>query len=111
MIRLNEKAEPLTEASWDKEKAPFLAESDAFRTLLREIKRYANRETAGRSFLIAGHRGSGKTTAVRMAVQRAQEEARKGGLKLWPMLISLHGPDILDAENADRPRPTLGSGK
>src|SRR5581483_1366680 len=80
-------------------------DSEAFRTLLREIQRYANRETAGRSFLIAGHRGSGKTTAVRFAVQAAQHEAREGRLKLWPMLIALHGPDILDAENADRPRP------
>src|SRR5262245_37662103 len=104
MIHLEESPEPLTAGSWTN--TPVLAESETFRTLLREILRYADRKTAGRSFLIAGHRGSGKTTSVRLAVQTAQREATNPTLpplKLWPVLVSLHGPDVLDAQNADRP--------
>lgn len=107
MISLKESPEPLSEASW--KQPPILARSDAYETLLREIERYANKETNGRSFLIAGHRGSGKTTMVRWAVhesqRRAMEAASGEKWKLWPMFIPLHGPDLFNAVEADKPRP------
>jgi hypothetical protein len=110
MIRLKELPDPLTDASREslaaRRSQPTLsgyAESAASRTLLREIRRYASGEASGRSFLIAGHRGAGKSTMIRIAVEQAQEAAREGQLELWPILISLHGPDILDAKNAEQP--------
>jgi hypothetical protein len=102
MIRLKEGPDPLTEASWKAK--PLLAECEAGEVLYRELLRYARRETAGRSLLIAGHRGAGKTTLVRQAVQKAQQAAARGEARLWPLLISLHGPDLLHAADADRPR-------
>ncbi len=106
MISLKETPEPLSEASWKQQ--PTLAKSDAYETLLREIERYANKETNGRSFLIAGHRGSGKTTMVRWAVHESQRRAMEATSgekwKLWPMFIPLHGPDLFNAVETDERR-------
>jgi hypothetical protein len=48
------------------------AESDTYRRLHREMERYVSGQTNGGSFLIAGHRGAGKTWLVHKAIERLQ---------------------------------------
>lgn len=84
--------------------------SKAYDTLLRELTRYVKGEVPGRSFLIAGHRGAGKTSLVRQVVEdlnraiidKAVEAAKsKDGDKdrmfdqERPLLVKLHGPSLL----------------
>src|SRR5258708_18254816 len=51
--------------------APF-AESDIYWRLYREMELYVDGRTNGGSFLVAGHRGSGKTWLVHKAIERLQ---------------------------------------
>ncbi|MEX2283838.1 MAG: hypothetical protein WEE89_15240 [Gemmatimonadota bacterium] len=72
-----------------------MVETDASRLLQAELERYCERELNGRSFLIAGHRGAGKTTLVANAFLEAFKRAERGPLPVRPLLIQLHGPDLL----------------
>lgn len=70
----------------------------------RELLRYLSEEVEGRSFLIAGHRGSGKTTLVLRAVADLTEAilAEPGTGQPFvaaqrPLLVKLHGPSLLTA--------------
>jgi hypothetical protein len=97
--------------------------SNAYETLVRELSRYVNGEVPGRSFLIAGHRGAGKTTLVRYvvedlnrsiidtAVEAAKAKSGDAGRMLdqqRPLLVKLHGPSLLGPV---RPRHTESSPK
>ncbi|WP_167858637.1 hypothetical protein [Methylobacterium nonmethylotrophicum] len=69
--------------------------------LERELWRYLREEVEGRSFLIAGHRGAGKTTLVHRAVASVADEvliAAAAGQPLparqRPLLVRLHGPSL-----------------
>ncbi len=92
-LRLVDSPEPLTEAA-DGGKEVILADSDASRQLARILRRYLERKIPGRTVLISGHRGSGKTTLVRKVVQEVREELRQRTNRR-PLLVLLHGPDLL----------------
>ncbi|MGJ4888353.1 hypothetical protein ACQR1Y_09175 [Bradyrhizobium sp. HKCCYLRH3099] len=92
--------------------------SNAYDTLMRELTRYVKGEVPGRSFLVAGHRGAGKTSLVRQvvddlnrsiidkAVKTASAKGSDRGRMLnqqRPLLVKLHGPSLLPA--ATRPAP------
>jgi hypothetical protein len=71
-----------------------LAESAAYGRICSELSRYAAGEISGRSFLISGHRGAGKTTLVLKAIEDTTALALSTtGRRL--LLIPLHGPDLL----------------
>ena len=74
-----------------------LAESDASILLKKELRLYCDRGITGRSFLIAGHRGSGKTTLVQNAFLQIWKE-KKGEDSLIPLLVPLNGPSLLPRE-------------
>src|SRR5262245_24472821 len=95
-IEVKETPEPLTAAA--ELTPPDLAECEAYRVLLHDLMRYGQRETMGRSILIAGHRGSGKTTRVRWAIQQAQSKLERIPGAARPLLVPLHGPDLLGGE-------------
>src|SRR6187401_2202335 len=99
MLRLLRKPEPLTDAA--ESEAPSLAKPEAYRVLLSEIKRYCKQETGGRSFLISGSKGSGKTTLVRLAI----DTARRDPLMARAMLVNLHGPHLLSGIEKPAVRP------
>ncbi len=71
-IFVKESPEPFTFGSASS--PPLLAECEAYRCLLASILRYGKREIMGRSVLISGHRGCGKTTLVRWAVRAGAGE-------------------------------------
>jgi hypothetical protein len=118
-----------TDAEWIAEwpfppRAHFI-ESRAYDTLMREMDRYVRGEVAGRSFLISGHRGSGKTTLVRLvtddltrailssAVKRTEQGLRpivqQRTLSLQrPLLVKLHGPSLFSPVKG-KERPELPS--
>ena len=79
---------------------PLLARSHAGLVLESEMRRYCAGLVRGRSFLISGHRGSGKTTMVDNAVLTLQQEAADGRLQLKPLPVYLQGPTLFAPEPA-----------
>lgn len=86
---------------------PSFARSHAYTVLVRELRRYASEEVAGRSFLIAGHRGAGKTAMVSQAVLVLRNDiltdsadidrapiGRRGRLQR-PLIVKLVGQNLL----------------
>ncbi|MDP3749698.1 MAG: hypothetical protein Q8Q88_21925 [Phenylobacterium sp.] len=88
-------------------RAPFMA-SPSLARLQRDLARYTNGEIAGRSYLISGHRGAGKTALVLRAVENLRYESLQAALRTdfapgahrlglqRPMLVKLHGPSLLE---------------
>ncbi len=87
-----------------------LVQSRAGDALKAAIRRYVAGEISGRAFLIAGHRGAGKTTLVRRVVDelidevlgREDERAKSPilpdsilAMPQRPLLVRLHGPSLL----------------
>src|SRR3954451_6510092 len=101
-IRIKRYIEPLSLAS--ENQTPIVIESDAYRQVCTDLEMYTNGEILGRSFLIAGHRGAGKTTMLRQAVRevasRIQNRGQTSGQWARPLFIALHGPDLLEASTA-----------
>lgn len=60
---------------WDLPGRPGFAESTAFQRLFQDLRRYVHDEVAGRSFLVAGHRGAGKTATVAEAIRRLHADS------------------------------------
>src|SRR4026208_1619414 len=108
-LRFEPPTDPLT-ASDSPSTTPtsHVIESDALQRLTKEIERYGRRELAGRSVLIAGHRGVGKTTLVRKAIENA-----RGYRSLYegrPLFVDLHGPDLLAPPDREMPpKPVNGT--
>ncbi|MBR0868734.1 hypothetical protein JQ633_00075 [Bradyrhizobium tropiciagri] len=77
-------------------------ESDSFKRVVYELLRYCHGEIDGLSVLVAGQRGAGKTTLVKLAIQRVMTECTKG---LMPLPLILHGPTIIDPKAvAEKPK-------
>ena len=72
-----------------------------YRQLRRELDLHLDGETQGRSFLIAGHRGAGKTAMVQTVVDDVRDSIFRaietGGPRPLrrPVLIRLYGPALL----------------
>ena len=96
-IEIIDSPDPLSEASlrrFDAAAEPLLVESSASRILRQELIRYCQGMINGRSFLIAGHRGAGKTTLVAKAFMDVRRESARGVSMLRPLFIPLHGPSL-----------------
>jgi hypothetical protein len=100
---------------WDFPARARFIRSRTYDTFTRELGRYVSGEVTGRSFLIAGHRGAGKTSLVRQAVedlnyriiydayQAAIGDARSPSIPRTfdlqrPLLVKLHGPSLIEPE-------------
>jgi hypothetical protein len=86
-----------------------VAKSQAYHRLCRELVRYATGKVSGRSFLIAGHRGAGKTTVVLKAIEDTQAKFVSGPAR--PIPVRLNGPDLLprfERDDSDRGSPKSG---
>ena len=79
---------------------PAFATSPAYDTILRELGRYLDDQIRGRSFLVAGHRGSGKTSMVLRAIEDLRDRALAEGFdpdrpRERPLAVRLQGPALL----------------
>jgi len=83
-----------------------LAGSAIYGRLCNELDRYVAGEISGRSFLISGHRGAGKTTVVLRAIESTIAKSAVSGATR-PLFVPLHGPDLLPS----LPEPAKNSGK
>jgi hypothetical protein len=103
-------ARPVGKFDFTKYVAP--AKSRVARQIADDMELYALGLIPGRSFLVAGHRGSGKTSAVNIAIKDAEARLRQSetDLKLCIADIRLHGPDLL-AQNAPGQTPAEQAGK
>lgn len=102
-ITIIERPEVFTEASLLSSDPPLLIPSKAVGLLTHELRRYCKREISGRSFLIAGHRGAGKTTLVLNGCQEILKESEDGRVPLRPLLVMLQGPNLLPNEEDELP--------
>ena len=51
--------------------------------------------------LVSGHRGAGKTTVVHKAIQDLQRQLRESNQPYLPLMVPLHGPDLLRKHISD----------
>lgn len=94
-------ADPLSDAAQRSESESVVrnAQSDAGRVVKLELMRYCRGEVHGRSFLVAGHRGAGKTMMVADALDKVLRQSRRPGeTMLRPLPIFLHGPSLFEVE-------------
>ena len=56
----------------------------------------------GRSYLIAGHRGVGKTTNVRKAFELMTTQLKNENMLMRPLYVELHGPDLVSPVKRER---------
>src|SRR5215510_895577 len=98
---LNRNVDPLTPAS--KTVAAHVIESSGMTQLVREMIRYARGEMTGRSYLIAGHRGVGKTTMVRKAFEVVTTRLANERMRMRPLYVELHGPDLVSSVRNSTP--------
>jgi hypothetical protein len=104
-IRIASPPEPLSPAVDENRGAAVLAESEAGRVFLQELRRYCDGEIRGRSILVAGHRGSGKTTMVEHGYQEVRREYVTLAAPPRPLLVVLQGPSLLSVRTAESPEP------
>ena len=103
-IRIRDSADPLSDGARLGGRNVIMVRSEASRVLRHELERYCNRQTQGRSFLIAGHRGAGKTTMVADALYQTLQGGRAATGSLRPLPIFLNGPSLLVTLPSDRRR-------
>src|ERR1700679_3661213 len=85
--------------NWLDGRKPAFINSTAFNVLKQDLRRYINREIPGRAYLLAGHRGAGKTAVVRRAVEDLRFEILNGPVaNQRPVLVKLHGPSLFSGE-------------
>jgi hypothetical protein len=95
-LKIVETPEPLSENSLSEFEArkPLLIGSDASRVLESELRDYCDGNIAGRSFLIAGHRGAGKSTLVANAFLEVWNAFQGGEVRRRPLFVPLSGPSL-----------------
>jgi hypothetical protein len=109
-LRIEPNAEPFSACALptatpdSRRRNPKLAQTQASRLLKHELERYCRGEIRGRSFLVAGHRGSGKTMMVDKALLDCQQLAIEGKALMKPLPVYLQGPTLLE-QNGKKPAP------
>lgn len=97
-IQVRDIVEPLSRSSLTMPSYIQTISSDASRLLVRDMGRYCSGTLTGRSFLISGHRGAGKTTLVTGTVLQVLREPIPDMRGAQPLLVTLHGPSLFPPE-------------
>ena len=98
---------PRLAGDWRLASRPPFMRSEVYNQLKRDLLRYSNREISGRSYLIAGHRGVGKTALTLRAIQDLSDELLQASLQdatnvdrrsnlQRPLTVKLHGPSLVE---------------
>jgi hypothetical protein len=86
----------------DRGKGDDLASCAASRLLQRELQHYCDAELSGRSVLVAGLRGAGKTWLVEGSLKQLIRRSRRGlSPQRRPLVVRLTGPQIFDVLKDD----------
>lgn len=95
-VRINRILEPFAKPTATAGAAKYArpAKSRAAQRLADEMELYALGEIPGRSFLVSGHRGTGKTSAVNFAISEVSRRLADKSVNLRLVDIRLHGPDM-----------------
>ena len=108
-LRAAEQQQPLSDVSRFGKRASggsALAACDAGDLVVNELLRYCGMRVGGRSLLIAGLRGAGKTTLVQAAIQRVSRMAADGtSLPMRPLHVVLLGPNLFPCLLYTSPSP------
>lgn len=94
---------------WPNPPVPFHVALPARRMFEYDLRRYVRMAMGGRSYLIAGHRGAGKTSLVIDSVEAVRREvigqsvgrqksALNAGPFRRPLLVRLYGPSLLNPD-------------
>jgi hypothetical protein len=106
----SEEFEPL--GRWPLPLRPPFMRGDIYDALRRDIASYVIEEISGRSYLIAGHRGSGKTAVTMTVVKDLRRDLLIGSVQVdpdaeptirrlqRPLLVKLHGPSLMETSSA-----------
>jgi len=102
-LRIRRAPDPLSDqsAALGEEGRVYTAQSSASRILKQELRRYCDGHIQGRSFLISGHRGAGKTTMVADVLSSVVKLSLGGEVGLRPLPVMLHGPSLFRALPSD----------
>jgi hypothetical protein len=84
--------------SWPLPATPLFARPAAYYRLINDLRRFAQDELTGRSYLIAGHRGAGKTTMVLQAIRQMRDKA---------LFASVNTPEDLFGRQSRPQRPLV----
>lgn len=94
-----------TSPAWEQERVG-LAQSGPGLILTRSLARYLRGEISGRSVLVAGHRGAGKSTLVDLALRTVETTGSR------PLRVSLYGPSLFPSDRQDAaPSDPKGAGE
>jgi hypothetical protein len=94
-IRLNPELDPASPAvEHGAERLTNVLDAPGSDRLRRDLRAYSEGRIAGRSYLISGHRGAGKTTLVIAAIQEVRAE-REAARAKRPILVRLPAPKLL----------------
>ncbi|MGE0744435.1 MAG: hypothetical protein AB7K86_04270 [Rhodospirillales bacterium] len=104
-LRLDESVEPMSPSASDPGRAASsplrFIKSNEYDTVKSEIAKFVDGTIQGRSILLAGHRGSGKTLLVKLIVHELVAEVMKRAEqekdRAWgyfPLYVPLHGPSM-----------------
>jgi hypothetical protein len=96
-FKITNPPDPFTEDYWLPPKDPGkgqLAKCSGYYRLWNAIERYTMWESAGRSFLISGNRGSGKTTMVESVIEDVRQNFLQQDAGRRPLFVRVHGPDL-----------------
>lgn len=93
LLLLRSPHEPFSPLARGAPDATRVIDSPARQRLIRELERYVRGEVAGRSFLVAGHRGAGKTTMVLSAIEEVHKACKQRAQR--PLPVRLNAPDLM----------------
>lgn len=103
-IFLRSIGEPKAIGQWRFRPAPDFYIAPRFQGLVSDIRRYVDGEISGKSYLIAGHRGAGKTSLVARATELVRQEKLDAsaeadtpfGVAQRPLIVKLYGPSLME---------------
>ena len=100
-MRIRDVADPLSDEARTAPDKVILAHSESLDLLHEDLARYCDGRILGRSILVSGHRGSGKTTLVEDAIRESRRRVSNRPAAMRPLPIFLHGPSLLKTWPSD----------
>ena len=98
-LQINAPIEPLSPKAKEGLGEFLMCDSQAYYSLYRELSEYVEGRISGRSILVSGHRGSGKTTLVHRAIVEIKEGLIRNKSNHRLLLVNIHGPSLFETSD------------